>query len=78
VRKIVSGDLLGRARMLEIYPRPSETTALDKAAALTFKVEPSKPATVTFVQQVRGFGRIQSHVGVGNAAPVAIDQVILP
>src|SRR3712207_7392345 len=35
VRMIVSGDLLGRARILEMHPEPSERTALDKAAALT-------------------------------------------
>jgi hypothetical protein len=78
VRMIVSGDLLGRARILEMHPEPSETTALDKAAALTFNVEPGKPATVTFVQQVQGFGRIQSHLGVDNGPAVAIDQIILP
>ena len=78
VRMIVSGDLLGRARMLEIHPQPSNTTAFDHAAALTFNVEPSKPATVTFVQQVQGFGRVQSHVGVDNGPAIAIDQVILP
>ena len=78
VRMVVSGDLLGRARILEIYPEPSETTALEQAAALTFKVEPSKPATVTFVQQVQGFGRIQSHVGLDRSPALAIDQVILP
>ena len=70
--------------MLEIYPGPSETTELENAAALTFKVQPSnkvqpsKPATVIIVQQVQGFGRIQSHVRVDNGPLVAIYQVILP
>jgi hypothetical protein len=78
VRLIVSGDLLGRARILEMHPEPSERAALDQAAALTFNVEPGKPATVTFIQQVQGFGRIQSHVGVDTGPDVVIDQIILP
>ena len=78
VRMTVSGDLLGRARMTEVHPQPSETTALGDAAALTFRVEPSKPATVTFVQKVQGFGRIQSHVSLDNGPAVPIDQIILP
>ncbi|HYP05675.1 MAG TPA: hypothetical protein VER03_05515 [Bryobacteraceae bacterium] len=80
VRLLLSGALLGKARLLDIVPKPASEEVFEQGVALTFKTLPGKPASMTLVQKVEGgMGRVQSHLGVDHgSSPLTLNQLILP